>query len=342
MTAPTDATTDASPPPGPPKGRIARIPRVARRGGEAGKARRKPRTPPGTVPRWAQDSAPVGPARQVAGTMLTILAVALIGFAAWVSIGSRLYYARVQYEAYESLRVPLANGTAPVGPTNPYNPNQLVALGTPVALLQIPALHMHDVVLEGTTGQVLEGGPGHLRDTPLPGQQGVSVILGRRAAYGAPFAGLGSLAPGDRITVVTQEGVAKYQVIDIRRAGDPLPPPLAAGSGRLILVTADGVPFDPTGEVYVDANLVGQPFATPAQVLTSATLPTDENAMGTDPSAWVPLVLWGQLMLLAAAAAAWLSRAWGRWQTWLVAVPVLTYLSIMVADQVTRLLPNIM
>ena len=107
-------------------------------------------------------------------------------------------------------------------------------------------------------------------------------------------------------------------------------------------MTAAGVPFDPTGELYIDANLVGQPFATPPQVLTSATLPTDENAMSTDPSAWVPLVLWGQLMLLVAAAVAWLSRAWGRWQTWLVAVPVLTYLSIMVADQVTRLLPNIM
>jgi LPXTG-site transpeptidase (sortase) family protein len=274
--------------------------------------------------------------------MLIILASIAIGFAVWLSIGSRLYYARVQYEAYESFRVPLASGTAPVGPTNPYNPKQLLALGTPVALLEIPALHMQDVVLEGTTGQVLEGGPGHLRDTPLPGQQGVSVILGRRAAYGAAFAGLGSLAPGDPITVVTQEGVAKYQVIDIRRAGDPLPAPLAAGSGRLTLVTADGVPFDPTGEVYVDADLVGQPLTTVSPILTSATLPQDENAMSSDQSAWVPLVLWGQLLLVAAASIAWLSRAWGRWQTWLVAIPVITYLSIMVADQVTRLLPNIM
>src|SRR5260221_38861 len=257
MTAPTDVTAhDASPPSGSPPGRFARITRIRRQGGKAGKARRKPRTPPGTVPRWAQDPEPVSPVRQVASTMLTILAVALIGFAVWLSFGSRLYYARVQHEAYESFRVPLANGTAPVGPTNPYNPKQLLALGTPVALLEVPALHMQDVVQEGTTGQVLEGGPGHLRYTPLPGQQGVSVILGRRAAYGAPFAGLGSLAPGDPITVVTQEGVAKYQVIDIRRAGDPLPAPLAAGAGRLILVTADGVPFDPTGEVYVDANLV--------------------------------------------------------------------------------------
>jgi LPXTG-site transpeptidase (sortase) family protein len=274
--------------------------------------------------------------------MLTILAVAMIGFAVWLSFGSRLYYARVQHEAYQSFRGPLAFGTAPVGPTDPYNPNQLVALGTPVALLEIPALHMDDVVLEGTTGQVLEGGPGHLRDTPLPGQGGVSVILGRRAAYGAPFAGLGSLAPGDRIIVVTQEGVAHYQVLDIRRAGDPLPAPPAAGSGRLILVTADGVPFDPTGKLYIDANLVGQPLTTVSPILTSATLPPDENAMSTDASAWVPLVLWGQLLLVAAAAVAWLSHAWGRWQTWLVAVPVLSYLSILVADEVTRLLPNIM
>jgi LPXTG-site transpeptidase (sortase) family protein len=339
MTASADVTeSDPAVTARPARGRAARWAIGRTRPG----ARRKPRRAPGTLPRWAQDPEPVGPARQVAGTMFTILAVALIGFAVWLSFGSRLYFSRVQVEAYETLRVQLANGTAPVGPTNPYNPNQLVAPGTPVAVLKIPALHMQDVVMEGTTGQVMEGGPGHVRDTPLPGQQGASVILGRRAAYGAPFAGLGSLAPGDPISVATQEGVAKYQVIDIRRAGSPLPPPLAAGSGRLVLVTADGVPFDPTGEVYVDASLVGQPFATPPQVLTSSTLPADENAMGTDTAAWVPLVFWAQLLLLVAAAVAWLSRAWGRWQTWLVGAPVLTYLSIVVADEVTRLLPNIL
>jgi LPXTG-site transpeptidase (sortase) family protein len=274
--------------------------------------------------------------------MLIILAAAMIGFAIWLSIGSRLYYARVQFESYETLRYNFAWAYAPTGPTDPFDATKLTAPGTPVALLQIPALHMSEVVLEGTTGQVLEGGPGHLRDTVLPGMQGVSVILGRRAAYGAPFAGLGSLVPGEPITVVTQEGAAHYKVLDIRRAGDPLPVPLSAGSGRLILVTSDGVPFDPTGKVYVDADLVGQPLTTVSPVLTSADLPPDENAMGTDQSAWVPLVLWGQLLLLVSAGVAWLSRAWGRWQTWLVGIPVLTYLSIMVADEVTRLLPNIM
>lgn len=339
MTAAPDVTKSGPARPlGPARARGVRWPL----GRASGQASRKPRRPPGELPRWAQDPEPVGPAREAVGTMLMILAVSLIGFAVWVSFGSRLYFDRVQYESYESFRVPLANGDAPTGPLDPLDTTKLVALGTPDALLEIPALHMQDVVLEGTTGQVLEGGPGHLRDSPLPGQQGVSVILGRRAAYGAPFAGLGSLAPGDPISVVTQEGVAKYQVIDIRRAGSPLPPPLAAGSGRLVLVTADGSPFFPTGEIYVDADLVGQPFATPGQVLTSATLPPAENAMGTDSAALVPLIFWGQLLLLVAAGISWLSRAWGRWQTWLVAVPVLGYLCVVVADEVTRLLPNIM
>jgi LPXTG-site transpeptidase (sortase) family protein len=295
-----------------------------------------------SLPRWAADPPPVSPGRQAGGTMLSILAITLIGFGVWLAFGSRLYFDRVQHESYESFRVPLAAGTAPVGPTDPLNPSKLVALGTPVAILQIPALRMQEVVLEGTTGQVLEGGPGHLRYTVLPGQAGVSVILGRRAAYGAPFAGLGSLQPGVPITVITQSGVAKFKVIDIRRAGDPLPPPLEAGSGRLTLVTADGPPFGPTGEVYVDASLEGQPFATPAPVLTSATIPPRENAMAIDTSALVPLLLWGQALLLVAAALSYLSRAWGRWQTWLVAVPVLSYLSVVVANEVARLLPNIL
>src|SRR5260221_844804 len=140
--APDVSESEATSPSGPARGRVPRwaLGRTPGRGPR--RARRKPRTPPGTIPRWAQDPEPVGPARQAAGTMLTILAVALIGFAIWLSFGSRLYYARVQHEAYQSLRVPLANGTAPVGPTDPYDPGKLVALGTPVALLKIPALHM--------------------------------------------------------------------------------------------------------------------------------------------------------------------------------------------------------
>ena len=37
------------------------------------------------------------------------------------------------------------------------------------------------------------------------------MILGRQAAYGGPFGGLASLAPGDPITVVTGQAVASYR-----------------------------------------------------------------------------------------------------------------------------------
>ncbi|MFD1273890.1 sortase domain-bontaining protein [Streptomyces kaempferi] len=64
----------------------------------------------------------------------------------------------------------------------------LLAPGTPVALIDIPAAHLHQVVLEGTDSGVLTDGPGHRRDTPLPGQSGTSVLMGRAAAYGGPSA----------------------------------------------------------------------------------------------------------------------------------------------------------
>jgi sortase A len=281
------------------------------------------------------------PARLVASTAVLTLAASLLGFAAWLAFGSRLYYDRVQHDDYASFRAELALATAPTGPTNPANPKQLLALGTPVAVLSIPQIGLNAVVLEGTTSDVLEGGPGHLRDTQMPGQAGVCEILGRRAAYGGPFARLSSLNPGDIFTVTTGQGVTRYRVLDVRRAGDVVPP-LTPGKGRLILATADGPPFAPTGVLRVDADTVSAPKPAPAMVISPADLGSSELALGTEPVAWVALVLWGQALVLAAVGVSWLRSRWGRWQAWIVAVPVLGYFGLEVADQVTRLLPNLM
>jgi sortase A len=215
---------------------------------------------------------------------------------------------------------------------------QPVPMGAPVAVLSIPAIGLRSVILQGTSGSVLENGPGHLRDTVLPGQAGVSVILGRQTAYGGPFGHLSSLVPGDSIKVVTGQTVAAYKVIDLRRAGDPLPPTLANGAGRIILVTADGSPLVPTGILYVDADETSKPMA---GVLPSVSLSPAENAMASDPQAWLPIVLWGQLLVLIAFALSWLWTAWGRWQTWVIAVPSVGFFVLVIADQVTRLLPNL-
>jgi sortase A len=210
-----------------------------------------------------------------------------------------------------------------------------------VAVLSVPKIHVKEVVFEGTTPSVLQNGPGHLRDTPLPGQAGVSEIMGRAATYGGPFGRLSHLHAGDLITVLTGQGESRFRVLDVRHEGDPLPTPLLVGRGRLVLATAAGTPFIPSGVLRVDADLISPTLETPASVLSANDLSPSERAMGTDPSAWVPLVLWGQGLVLAAVLLTWARTRWGRWQTWIVAVPVLLFFGLAVADQAARLLPNL-
>lgn len=287
---------------------------------------------------WRQRSSVI---RQVAATAALILGVSLLAFVAYVVVFSRLHYDRVQEADYASFRAELAQAIAPTGPTQPTDAKKLLVPGTPVAVLHIPEIGLNAVVLEGTSNAVLEDGPGHMRDTQLPGQVGISEIVGRRATFGAPFTRLSSLSPGQIFTVTTGQGVARYRVIDERLAGDPVPP-YATGQGRLILVTAAGPAFAPNGLLRIDANLISTPQPAPTMVVSPADLTADEQALGTDPLALVPLVLWGMALAAAAIGVGWLGQRWGRWQAWIVGVPLLGYLALAVADQAVQLLPNLM
>src|SRR5579859_1827281 len=133
---------------------------------------RRPYVPPPPPP-------PIGLGRQVTGTTIMILACCLLGFGLWLAFLSGLQYDHAQHNAYANFRVELAEATAPTGPTDPANPQRLLASGAPVAVLSIPAIGVNAVVFQGTSPQVLESGPGHLRDSQMPGQPGTSVIFGR-------------------------------------------------------------------------------------------------------------------------------------------------------------------
>jgi len=339
MTTVHEPAADPAPPPSPPSAAAAPPAESAAPGGPG--AERAAVRPPLEGYRRRQPVSVGQLVARLAGASFLILAITALGFVAWVGLFSNLHYDKAQLNAYERLRVELANGTAPNGPTNPSNPNQLLPTGAPVAVLSIPAIGLRTVILQGTTSSVLEDGPGHFRGSVMPGQAGVSVIMGRQTAYGGPFGALASLVPGDPITVVTGQTVAGYTVTDLRRAGDPLPPALADGAGRMVLVTADGAPLDPTGILYVDAEQTSKPQPSPGVVLP-AYLSTTENAMATESQAWLPIVLWGQLLVLVAFALGWLWSAWGKWQTWVIAVPTVGFLVLCIADQATRLLPNLM
>ncbi|MCX4763647.1 sortase [Streptomyces sp. NBC_01275] len=278
--------------------------------------------------------------RHLARGGLLALAALLLGITAQLLLVSGAQERAAQHAAFDELRGRLALGTAPVAQTD--QDGRLLAPGTPVALIAVPRLGMTQVVLEGTDSTVLTDGPGHRRDTPMPGQTGTSVLLGRAAAYGGPFGRLASLAQGDRFTVTTGQGKATYQVSSVRRAGDPAPAPLASGKGRLVLVTATGTRFVPSGVLRVDADLVSAPFRTPAAVIRSGTLPDSEEPLARPSGVPWPLVMWLQALLLASVAAVWTWHRWGRHQTWIVFAPVVAVLGLQVATRTTELLPNLL
>jgi LPXTG-site transpeptidase (sortase) family protein len=282
---------------------------------------------------------PRGPVRHVAAAAMVVLALISAGLVVHLVLLSGLHHRSAQQHAFDLFRYQLAQGTAPVGQTD--RAGHLLQLGTPVALLEIPGLHVHEVVNEGTTGGVLMDGPGHRRDTPLPGQAGISVILGRAAAYGGPFKHLHELAPGDTIKVTTGQGVSTFTVIDKRGNGDPAPPAVASGKGRLVLITATGLPFVPGGVLRVDADLQTQAFPAPPNVIPSSVLPSSEEPLGIDTSTVWALVLWLEALVLVAVAIVWSWHRWGRHQTWIVLAPLAVLVSLYVVDEFMRLLPNL-
>lgn len=274
------------------------------------------------------------------GVVWLVLSALALGFVAHVTLVGSLQHARSQFVLYQDLRSSLALATTPLGQLDV--DGVLVPNGTAVAYLTIDAIDVAEVIVQGTHASDLAAGPGHRRDTVMPGQEGTSVIMGRQSTYGGPFSMLAALSPGDEIEVTTAQGVSRYEVIGIRQEGDLLPQPIGAGEGRLELITADGIPLAPTGALHVDAELLTEVKETPAPVFTQAVLDPAEGTMASDPGAWFPILFWSQWLAVAAVALRWVRSRWGMWQTWVIAVPVLLALGAATAGATMAVLPNLL
>jgi LPXTG-site transpeptidase (sortase) family protein len=274
---------------------------------------------------------------RAAGVAVCTVGVALSTFVAEVVVFGRFEHRHDQQVEYAAFRAELAAGTAPIGSRD--FQGVLVRPGAPVALLAIPSIGVDEVVDEGTSGAVLESGPGLQRDGVLPGQVGTSVIMARASAYGGPFRYLDQLQPGDRIEVTTGQGVAEYRVSGARHHGDPEPARLHGQLGRLTLVTAAGAPYAPDDALRIDADLISDVQPTPPG---KAPRPAhDEAAMAQNRFARRDVAAWTAVLTAATVLAFWAGPRWGRAKTWLVAVPVLLVLGLMLADRIALLLPNL-
>lgn len=245
-----------------------------------------------------------------------------------------------QQTKFDGFRAALAKGVAPVAAVN--DDNRSLRPGTAMAYLAIPAIGLRQVVLEGTTSGVLFDGPGHRRDSPFPGAPGTTVIMGRRATFGGPFSQIGDLQEGAAIRVTTGAGQFDYEVIGVRREGDASPPALESGQGRMLLMTADGRPYLPDGVLRVDAKLTSTPLSGGAPAYTAKTLPAPDAVMASDTTTLWALALWMQVLFVVTVAFVWAWHRWGRSKAWIVGFPLLLLAGLMVADQVARLLPNLL
>ncbi len=265
-------------------------------------------------------------AARCAAASILLLGLLAIGFVGYMLVVSRISEASAQTRLYTTFAAQLSQDIGPLGPVRP---------GAPVAVLDIPSIGLANmVVVEGTSAENLTNGPGHLRNTPLPGQLGLSVIFGRRATFGAPFARLGLLVPGDKITTITQQGTSVYKVVAV---GDSQHPVRDSSLNRLALLTASSSAV-PAYYLEVDADLTSTvhngPVAMPA-------IGPSERALAGDSGALVGTMIWGFALALVAVGGAWAAARWSVWPVYLTLTPVVLAVVWNLYENCAALLPNL-
>lgn len=138
----------------------------------------------------------------------------LLGLGAW-NLGHAAYiHAKAQLAQY-LLQQAWAETQAGKGQVKPWP----WADTYPVARLTLPARGVDLIVLAGATGRTLAFGPGHLDGTPLPGEEGNSVLSAHRDTH---FAFLHDTKIGEAFLVERADGkkqrytVTETRVVDYR------------------------------------------------------------------------------------------------------------------------------
>jgi sortase A len=213
--------------------------------------------------------------------------------------------------------------------------------GEPAAVLAIPALGIHDIVVEGTSATDLQLGPGIMPSAPFPGTGGEGVIAGRDLTYGGVFGSLSQLRAGASVTVTDYLGTFRYVV---SRSFSVKPsralPVVRSNLGSLALVTS-GSALPPSGFFVVEAKLVGNPAHESVHLRSPAS--ASELTLGGDTSAWLPFLGWGLVFVLVLVGTV---SAYRRTRqavlVYLLSTPILLVLALLAFENAARLLPATM
>lgn len=248
------------------------------------------------------------------------------------------------------------------------------APGAAVGIVEIGAIGVQQVVVEGVAPSQTEAGPGHVPGTAGLGQPGNAVVVARRTLFGGPFARLASLKSGDEILVTTTQGQTLYRVSDVATTtlypgdvvpassavspsptGGSLPPSSSTASlaqvpsqvavdelygpttdNRLTLVTsASELPWNSSRAVVVVAEMVSQAFVpTPQEGRSDAVTGT-----GGSSSAFAPFVLVLLVYVAVAVGAVVSYRRYSVRTAWLLTTAPLVALAVLIGEIGGQLLP---
>ena len=273
---------------------------------------------------------PEVPYRRLAGLVMSGIGVLIVLFLVYLFAFTPLTASRNQQRLVQSLvGHPLAVYSLVAG--------NVPAEGSPVAVLDIPALHLHQVVVEGTSAADLMNGPGLMPGSALPGSPGNSVIAARRVTFGGPFGALGQLHAGDTIRTVDGAGRFTYRVTRVLTvtAGehDVVTPTVA---DRITLVTSNSS-FVTSGRLVVQGKLIGRPVAVPSNIVA---VPTYDLGLSGDQVAGGLAVMWSLITLIVLAGAGLAVWRWRRpWLIYLFAAPILMACGLFACESVARALP---
>jgi sortase A len=222
--------------------------------------------------------------------------------------------------------------------------------GSPVAVLEIGAVRLQQVVVEGASSSQTVRGPGHVAGTAGLGQPGNSVVVGRRNSFGGPFGELASLARGDKIVATTKQGNSVYKVASVRdvtiadsdgaEKGDTVQRTKLFGptdDDRLTLTTsASRAPWNNDRATVVVAKMVGMPFEPTVQGGRTS----DEVSLGADGGAWptVVLALLAYAGVIAASVLVYRRLRFG--VAYIMTIAPLAVVTIIFAESVVRVLPS--
>lgn len=268
-------------------------------------------------------------ARVIGVLVVSILAMFAVTFAVYEYWLTGLLESRSQAALLSQFRGSLVLPDTPALITPPS--------GKPVGVMRIPTINVEQVVVEGIGSSDTKLGPGHDPSTPLPGEAGNSVVVGRRSTYGGPFGELDRLAPGALVGVVTREGQFTYQVVSNTTMPWSARPAAPTTNSQLTLISADSS-FRPSSERVVVAKLEGEGLQSRSRLALPA--PGEIPGKSTGGISWGPILLWGELFLVAIIASVYLY--WRRWSaavTYLLTTPVLITLAFLFYGAIDTVLP---